>query len=66
MRYRDLTTRKLENVEAQLKALRFMVNRGEPIQTFLNTLEHTEELISDVKSLIQQEPLSTDEGFGLQ
>lgn len=66
MRYRELTTRKLENVEGQLKALRFMVNRGEPIQEFLKTLEHTEGIISDVKSLIQQEPLSADEGFGLQ
>ena len=66
MRYRELTTRKLENVEGQLKALRFMVNRGASIDEFLKTLEHVEEIISDAKSLIQQEPLSADEGFGLQ
>jgi hypothetical protein len=66
MRYRELTTRKLENVEAQLKTLRFMVNRGEPIQEFIKTIEHTEDIISEAKSLIQQEPLSPGEGFGLQ
>jgi len=66
MRYRELTTRKLENVEAQLKTLRFMVNRGEPIQEFIKIIEHTEDILSDVKSLIQQEPLSPGEGFGLQ
>jgi hypothetical protein len=43
-----------------------MVNRGEPIQNFLNTIEHTEGILTDIKSLIQQEPLSEDEGFGLQ
>ena len=66
MRYRELTTRKIENIEGQLKALRFMFNRGEPIQNFLTTIEHTEGILADVKSLIQQEPLSADEGFGLQ
>lgn len=66
MRYRELTTRKIENIEGQLRALRFMVNRGEPVQEFLNTIEHTENILSEVKSLIQQEPLSHDEGFGLQ
>ena len=66
MRYRELTTRKIENIEGQLKALKFMVNRGEPIQHFLNTIEHTEGILAEVKSLIQQEPLSADEGFGLQ
>jgi hypothetical protein len=43
-----------------------MVNRAEPIQEFLNTIEHTEGILAEVKSLIQQEPLSQDEGFGLQ
>jgi DNA-binding FrmR family transcriptional regulator len=66
MRYRELTTRKIENIEGQLRALRFMVNRAEPIQEFLNTIEHTEGILAEVKSLIQQEPLSQDEGFGLQ
>ena len=66
MRYRELTTRKIEKIEGQLKALKFMVNRGEPIQNFLTTIEHTEGILADVKSLIQQEPLSADEGFGLQ
>jgi hypothetical protein len=66
MRYRELTTRKIENIEGQLKALKFMVNRGEPIQDFLNTIEHTESILAEVKSLLQQEPLSADEGFGLQ
>jgi hypothetical protein len=66
MRDRELSTRKIENIEAQLKALRFMVNRGAPIQEFIKTIENTEEILAEVKSLIQQEPLSPEEGFGLQ
>lgn len=66
MRYRELSTRKIENIEAQLKALRFTVNRGAPIQEFIKIIENTEEILAEVKSLIQQEPLSPEEGFGLQ
>jgi hypothetical protein len=43
-----------------------MVNRGAPIQEFIKTIENTEEILAEVKSLIQQEPLSPEEGFGLQ
>lgn len=66
MRYRNLTTNKIENLEAQLKSLRFMVNRGQPVQNFLQTLDKSEEILSEVKALIQAEPLSPEEGFGLQ
>lgn len=66
MRYRELTTRKLENIEAQMKNLKFLVNRGGTQEDFIKTIEHTEEIIAEAKSLIQQEPLSHDEGFGLQ
>jgi hypothetical protein len=66
MRYRELTTRKIENIEAQLKNLRFMVSRQQPIEEYFNTLDTTEEMLAEVKSLIQQEPLSAEEGYGLQ
>jgi hypothetical protein len=66
MRYRELTTRKIENIEAQLKTLRFMVSRQQPIEEYFNTIDTTEEMLSEMKSLIQQEPLSPDEGYGLQ
>jgi hypothetical protein len=66
MRYRELTTRKIENIEAQLKNLRFMVSRQQPIEEYFDTIEATEEMLAEIKSLIQQEPLSADEGYGLQ
>jgi hypothetical protein len=66
MRYRELTTRKIENIEAQLKNLRFMVSRQQPIEEYFNTIDVTEEMLAEIKSLIQQEPLSADEGYGLQ
>jgi hypothetical protein len=66
MRYRELTTRKLENVEAQMKNLKFIVNRAQPIEEYLKAIESVEETITEVKQLIQQEPLSPEEGFGLQ
>jgi hypothetical protein len=66
MRYRELTTRKIENIEAQLKTLRFMVSRQQPIEEYFDTIEATEEMLYEIKSLIQQEPLSPEEGYGLQ
>jgi len=66
MRYRELTTRKIENIEGKLKALKFIVNRAQPIEEYFKTIDELEETIAEVKSLIQSEPLSADEGFGLQ
>jgi hypothetical protein len=66
MRYRELTTRKIENIEAKLKALKFIVNRAQPIEEYLKTIAELEETVAEVQSLIQSEPLSADEGFGLQ
>jgi hypothetical protein len=66
MRYRELTTRKIENIEAKLKTLKFIVNRAQPIEEYLKTITELEETVAEVQSLIQSEPLSADEGFGLQ
>ena len=66
MRYRELTTRKIENIEGKLKTLKFIVNRAQPIEEYLKTIAELEETVAEVQSLIQSEPLSADEGFGLQ
>ena len=41
MRNRDLVINKIENIEGFLKTLRFIVERREPIETYLNYLNVT-------------------------
>ena len=65
MRNRELATRKIEKVEGQLKTLIGLVNRGEQIDTFLRMIRETEEVLEDLKSIIQREPMSPEEGNGL-
>lgn len=61
MRNRDLFFRKLEIIENDLKALKFMVNRGQPIADFVNKINSMEDVIFDLKSAIEREPLSPSE-----
>ena len=48
MRYRELTTRKIENIEGKLKALKFIVNRAQPIEEYLKTIAELEETVAEV------------------
>jgi DNA-binding FrmR family transcriptional regulator len=64
MRYRDIITNNIEVLEGQLKTLRRMVQRGESIQEFLNTLDATEERLDKIKSYVQLEPRGSNEVGG--
>lgn len=66
MRYRELITNKIELIEGQIKSLHFIVNRGQPIEEYNKVLVHMEVVLSDIKSLVLSEPLSHEEGYGLQ
>jgi hypothetical protein len=61
MRNRNLISNKLDNLEAKMKTLKFIVSRGEPIQTFLDVVTQSEELISELQDLIDREDLSPNE-----
>jgi hypothetical protein len=61
MRNRNLISSKLDNLEAKMKTLKFIVSRGEPVQTFLDVVTQSEELISELQALIDREDLSPNE-----
>lgn len=56
MRNRDLATQKLEILEGRLRVLRNMVVSGSPIEEYINYLSSAEELVSELKSMIDREP----------
>jgi len=61
MRNRNLISNKLDNLEAKMKTLKFILSRGEPVQTFLDVVTQSEELISELQDLIDREDLSPNE-----
>ena len=61
MRNRDLIINKIENIEGFLKALRGIVQRQEPISSYINFLDKSEETLSDVKSIIEREDMTPNE-----
>lgn len=61
MRNRNLISNKLDNLEAKMKTLKFIVSRGEPVQTFMDVISQSEELISELQALIDREDLSPGE-----
>lgn len=61
MRNRNLISNKLDNLEAKMKTLKFILSRGEPVQTFLDTVTQSEELINELQDLIDREDLSPNE-----
>lgn len=66
MRYRELIINKIENIEGKLKVLHFLVSRNQPIEEYFQNLSLVEETLAEVKTLISSEPLTHEEGYGLQ
>lgn len=61
MRYRHLTNTKIEVVENDLKILRMIVQRQEPVVKYLEQLQKTEENLAEIKNLIAIEPFTDSE-----
>ena len=61
MRYRHLTNTKIEVVENDLKILRMIVQRQEPVTKYLEQLQKTEENLAEIKNLIAIEPFTDSE-----
>jgi PII-like signaling protein len=61
MRYRHLTNTKIEVIENDLKILRMIVQRQEPITKYLEQIQKTEENLAEVKNLIAIEPFTDSE-----
>lgn len=64
MRYRDQVINKVEVLESTLKVLRQIVQRQEPVKTYLETIERAEEQLNQVKQYVEMEPTTTNEVGG--
>lgn len=61
MRNRDLITRKLDQLETTLITLEQIVNRQEPIEIYKFNINKAQNLIEEMKSMVEIEPISSDE-----
>jgi hypothetical protein len=61
MRNRNVIFRRIEQIETKLKTLEFLVKRGGDTNTFLQEISNTEDILGDLKSIIEREPMSPDE-----
>jgi cell fate (sporulation/competence/biofilm development) regulator YlbF (YheA/YmcA/DUF963 family) len=61
MRNRNLYFAKIESIEGKMKTLQMMVKMGQPIQEFITTAQHVEELLQDMKDMISREPVGPNE-----
>jgi hypothetical protein len=61
MRNRNLMQKKVETIESILINLQRIVNTQEPVEVYHNNIEKGLEIIEDVKSMIEAEPLSPNE-----
>jgi len=64
MRYRDQVINKVEVLESTLKVLRQVVQRQEPIKTYLDTIERAEEQLDQIKQYVGMEPVTSNEVGG--
>lgn len=48
-----------------IQRLKFIVNRQEPIEAYVQVLEQLQEQLEDIQSIIRREQLDPQEGFGL-
>lgn len=61
MRNRSLMQKKVEYLESTLINLQRIVKTKEPVEIYLQNIEKGLEVIEDIKSMIEAEPLSPNE-----
>jgi hypothetical protein len=57
MRNRRLVLNMLDQLEGQFNNLKYSANRGDSLETFMNTLEKCEEIVENVKTQIEREEI---------
>lgn len=61
MRNRDLVTRKLDQLETTLITLEQIVNRQEPIEVYKSNINKAQNLIGELKDMVEMEAMSSGE-----
>ena len=61
MRNRDLMQKKMEFLESILINLQHIVKTQEPLEVYITNLEKGLDVVEDLKSMIESEPLSPGE-----
>jgi|TARA_B110000977_G_scaffold161754_1_gene206869 hypothetical protein len=61
MRNRELINRKLEQLDHTLINLQRIVNTQEPLSTYKESIEKGQQIIDDLKTMIEREPNSAQE-----
>lgn len=61
MRSREYLFKKIEHLEARLKTLHFLTQRGSTKGEFRAEIEIAEEILSEIKSVVEREPMSPSE-----
>ena len=61
MRNRSLMQKKVEYLESTLINLQRIVKTKEPVEVYLQNIEKGLEVIEDIKSMVEAEPLSPNE-----
>ena len=61
MRNRNLLYRKIEALDSTLLNLHRIVNTQEPVETYRKGLNKAQDIMEDIKGIIEREPFSADE-----
>ena len=64
MRYRNYINKQLDNLEGVLGNLRGIVGKQEPLETYLKGIEKAGELVEELRSQIENEPITAHEETG--
>lgn len=61
MRHRDPINRNLDIIDSKAQHLRGLVNTSSPIAQFIKVIEELQETVDQVRTYIEQEPMSPGE-----
>ena len=61
MRSREYLFKKIEHLEAKLKTLNFLTKRGATKDNFHNEINSAEEILEEIKAVVEREPISPGE-----
>jgi hypothetical protein len=61
MKNRNYINKQLDNLEGVLNNLRAIVSKQEPLETYLKGIEKAGELVEEIRSQVENEPMSAHE-----